>query len=189
MARERGERPVEDVVYLHPGVGAPWKRWPAARFAALAERLVDRGYPVALVEGPADEEAVRAMQSLTAHPLPVLRETPLPALAETIAHARLYIGNDSGVTHLAAAAGVPTVALFGPTDPTSWAPRGDVLVLRQCDTRTLQQGQIRVCSDAACMESLTVEAVLQGAERLLTRDVDNPVENRPPAVENDVDSL
>lgn len=55
---------------------------------------------------------------------PLLHAESLVELARSLAGARLYIGNDSGVSHLAAAVGCPTVVLFGPTDPRVWAPRG-----------------------------------------------------------------
>jgi ADP-heptose:LPS heptosyltransferase len=55
----------------------------------------------------------------------VWRSLPLPVLAARLAQCRLYVGNDSGVTHLAAATGCPTVALFGESDPRVWAPRGE----------------------------------------------------------------
>jgi len=54
----------------------------------------------------------------------LLPPMPLARLGRTLARARLYIGNDSGITHLAAAAGCPTLAIFGPTNPAVWAPRG-----------------------------------------------------------------
>jgi ADP-heptose:LPS heptosyltransferase len=105
----------------------------------------------------------------------VLRDLPLPQLAAKLAAAALYIGNDSGVTHLAAAAGAPTIALFGPTDPATWAPIGTVRVLRHCDARASVPRQIRVC-EGDCLERITVAEVLEGAASFLT--VDNPVDNR-----------
>jgi ADP-heptose:LPS heptosyltransferase len=145
---------------LHPGAGATWKRWPAASFARLALALRDRGHQIALVEGPADEEAVREVLA-QAGPLPVIREADLRALARLLAQARSFVGNDSGVTHLAAMAGARTIALFGPTDPASWAPLGDVHILRHCRDATRRQGEIRICTDPECMAAIAVEEVLE----------------------------
>jgi ADP-heptose:LPS heptosyltransferase len=98
---------------IHPFSGSPVKNWPLDQFRTLARGL-ERHMPVRWCAGPDDpplEDAVRI--------------DDLYRLACWIAQARLYIGNDSGITHLAAATGVPVLALFGPTDPAVWAPRGD----------------------------------------------------------------
>ncbi|HNR29673.1 MAG TPA: glycosyltransferase family 9 protein [Candidatus Hydrogenedentes bacterium] len=105
-------------VILAPGSGGRRKNWPFDRFLTVAGELAARGYGVAWCVGPA-EESLRLPENHAA-----LRDAPLVEIAGILAGARLYIGNDSGITHLAAAVGCPTVAVFGPTDPTVWAPRG-----------------------------------------------------------------
>ncbi len=94
---------------IHPFAGSASKCWPLERYHELARRLL---IPVRWCAGPEEQlpEAVRFDN--------------LYELACWLATARLYIGNDSGITHLAAAVGTPVVALFGPTDPRIWAPRG-----------------------------------------------------------------
>lgn len=106
---------------VHPGSGSRAKSWPAERFAAIVSRRAG-GRRWLLVVGPADEEAAAPLIALP--DVVVARALPLRHLAALLAHAGLYLGNDSGVTHLAAAAGAPTLALFGPTDPEIWAPLG-----------------------------------------------------------------
>lgn len=147
-------------VVIHPGAGARWKRWPAQTFARLADALRDRGHPVVLVEGPADSETVAEVRAQIRRPVPIIREERLRVLAALLACADPFVGNDSGITHLAAAAGARTIALFGPTDPASWAPLGDVRVLRACTARAVRQGQIRVCDDPECLERIGVDEVL-----------------------------
>ncbi len=96
---------------IHPFSGSARKRWPLERYRELA-RLLETRVPVKWCAGPEDqlEGAVRFAD--------------LYELGCWLAGASLYVGNDSGITHLAAAAGAPVVALFGPTDPAVWAPRG-----------------------------------------------------------------
>ena len=106
---------------VHPGSGSPRKNWPADRFAALLDTVAPRA-PFLLVEGPADAEAVAVLRrrpgAVVAHGLPPRM------LGAVLSRAGVFIGHDSGVSHLAAAWGTPTVALFGPTDPAVWAPLG-----------------------------------------------------------------
>jgi ADP-heptose:LPS heptosyltransferase len=177
-------------IAIHPGAGARWKRWPGGRFAGLMQELIRRGHQVVLIEGPADDEAVAEVQQQIAAEIPVLRQQPLRLLAASLAQCTLFAGNDSGVTHLAAAVGTPTLALFGPTDPLSWTPLENhpetIRVLRHCTCRTAYRGQVRVCDDPDCMQSIEIAEVLQAAQDLLA-NVQNPVENRRYSVDNFVD--
>jgi len=105
--------PPENYAVIHPFSGSPRKNWPLGKFRALAARL-ERVMPVRWCRGEDDPPLEGAV------PIPDLYE-----LACRLARARLYIGNDSGITHLAAAAGTPVLAIFGPaSDPAVWAPRG-----------------------------------------------------------------
>lgn len=113
-------------VVLHPGSGGTAKRWPVEGFAALARRLGDRA-GVVVAGGEADEPLVQVL--VEAAPGAVaLPPGPLDRFAALVAGAAAYVGNDSGPTHLAALLGVPTVALFGPSDPRLWRPWGRVRV-------------------------------------------------------------
>jgi heptosyltransferase III len=122
-----GNRPY---IVLHPGSGSARKNWPPERWAEVAGRL-RRRHACALVitTGPADEVVVGELKHALArvgvqgH---VYRVTglDLEALAIVLDGAMLYLGNDSGVTHLAAALGTRVVSVFGPTDPSVWRPRG-----------------------------------------------------------------
>jgi heptosyltransferase-3 len=114
----RIECPVEcrvergDYAVIHPFSGSARKNWPLGKFRALAEKL-ERVMPVKWCAGEDDPPLAGAV-----------RIDNLYELACWLAKARMYIGNDSGITHLAAAVGTPVLALFGPTDPEVWAPRG-----------------------------------------------------------------
>lgn len=103
---------------LHPGSGGARKNWPVDHFEAVAARLARRGRKVHWCLGPV-EEAIRVPDGVVP-----LRCESLVALAACLAAADGYVGNDSGISHLAAVVGCRTVAIFGPTDPAVWAPRG-----------------------------------------------------------------
>ncbi len=112
-------------IVLHPGSGSPTKNWPIERFTSLAAALAGEG-PIAWVVGPVEEESgiAAAIASAAIPGATSWRGLPLAQLARRLAGARLFVGNDSGVAHLAAAVGCPVVALFGASDPVVWAPRG-----------------------------------------------------------------
>lgn len=123
----RGDLP-HGFLAVHPGSGSPEKTWPAEMFASLIHASA-RGRPWLLVEGPADSASAAPLAAIPG--MRLARELPERVLGTLLADARLYVGNDSGVSHLAAAWGAPTLALFGPTDPDVWAPQGPrVRVLR-----------------------------------------------------------
>ncbi len=103
---------------IHPGSGGKCKNWPLDKFISIANILESKGQEVVWCCGPAEE----GMNLPEGHH--AVRVESLVELARTLAGATLYVGNDSGVTHLAAAVGCPTVAVFGPTDPERWAPCG-----------------------------------------------------------------
>ena len=110
--RETEEVEAENFAVIHPFSGSARKNWPLENFGQLARRL-GIAMPVYWCYGPNDppgDEAVRIEN--------------LYELACWLAKASLFVGNDSGITHLAAAVGTPVLALFGPTDPAVWAPRG-----------------------------------------------------------------
>jgi len=121
--RERRMAPGEFLA-VHPGSGSPSKDWSPERFARVAERARTAGLKPLLVCGEADRDSVGALLSRLAFEPPLAAELDVLKLAAVLEEAAAYVGNDSGVTHLAAATGVPTVALFGPSDPRIWAPRG-----------------------------------------------------------------
>jgi heptosyltransferase-2 len=120
-----------ELLAIHPGAGSPGKRWPASAWAQLARELAPRA-GVVVIQGPADEMPARALgEQLGA---PRLAGLALVDLAAALGSCAALLGHDSGISHLAAALGVPTLSLFGPTDPASWAPRGPhVWVLRAPD--------------------------------------------------------
>ncbi len=108
--------PSRDTIVIHPFSGSPRKNWPRKRFLELSQRAP---LPVEWLVGPQEEFP-------DAH-----RFTDLVEAAEWIRGARLFIGNDSGISHLAAATGVCTLVLFGVTNPNIWAPRGECVHIVQ----------------------------------------------------------
>lgn len=133
------------LVVVHPGAGGAGKRWPAEGFAAVLEGLAARGgITLAVHRGPADAEAVAALGARLGGPTIVLQEPSLPALAGLLGCAAAYLGNDSGVSHLAAALGVPSVVLFtaDKLDWQPWARRVEVLTVRTSAVDAADGGRV-----------------------------------------------
>ncbi len=146
---------------IHPGSGSPTKSWPRERYRALADRLTATTERFLVVEGPADRQAASTFDD---EPRAVFaRCLDLPALGALLSRARLLIGNDSGVAHLAAAFGAQCLVLFGPTDPREWRPIGPRV-------HTLR---------AATMQALGLELVLAAARPLASRSRSSGLE--PPS--------
>lgn len=158
QARELLARPGNDCrtrpVVIHPGSGGSRKCWPLERYFTLAERLSSAGHAVLFLGGPAEPPGLRAQIEAFAlqhaGPAPVF-DADLGVVAGLLAECGLYVGNDSGITHLAAAAGAPVIALFGPTDPAIWAPQGP---------------NVRVIA-AGMLDAISVDAVFEAGCRAL----------------------
>lgn len=102
-----------------------WKRYPAERWTAIASGLAGRGFAVAVVAGPGEQEAARALGEAAGGRVVPTAPLPLKPLAALLGGAELVISGDTGPMHLAWAAGAPVVAIYGPTDPVLNAPWGD----------------------------------------------------------------
>ena len=163
---------------MHPGSGgySLARRWDPAKFASLAAALYRRHqWPTVLVGTPADNtDAV--MVHATTPIIDLSGHTTFRELGGLLKRARLFVGADSGVMHLAAAARVPLVAIFGPTNHRAWGPwtpyspsrivRLD-LPCSPCAYVDHRVGQREGCQARTCLADLTVDHVLQAAEALL----------------------
>ena len=161
---EHGWRTGEPFVVLHPGAGSKTKRWPLERFISLAMHFAHtEKRRLLIVEGPAEEGlAVQMERALPQDELMIAARLSLDILAAVISRASLFVGNDSGIAHLAAGLEIPTIVLFGPTLPGHWAPQGShVRVLR--DTRNCAG-----CSSGygvhTCLENITAGDVIRTLE-------------------------
>lgn len=148
---------------LCPGAGRPEKLWPADRFAALARTLAAdgplAGARVLLVGAPGEEHLGERLRTALGadRVVDVIGRESLLVQAACVARSGLFVGNDSGFTHAAAALGVPTLGIFGPTDPRQYAPFGP----RAAHVGGSTDGPQRA------IEDVTVDEVAAAARRLL----------------------
>lgn len=112
-------------VALHVGSGSPIKNWPVQRWLEITRWLKEQKVQVMIVAGAADDEAQKAFwKDPESQGCERCEGRPLPLLAAVLKKCVAFAGHDSGISHLCAAVGTPTVVVFGPTDPKVWAPRG-----------------------------------------------------------------
>jgi ADP-heptose:LPS heptosyltransferase len=169
----RGRDVVGDIVVFHIGAGENRenKRWPAGNYLELAEALFAEHRLTAVFVG-SEGEAVELQRLVARSRVPAFCAAGAATLAQTVAlvdSARVVVGNDSGILHLAAALGKRGLALFGPTNPARWRPFGDTIEVlwnrpecSPCD-RILPYG----CGNPVCMTSLPVSSVLERIHALL----------------------
>jgi len=132
---------------FHPFASQPDKTWSAERFIAVATHLSEAGMEPVFIAGPADE--IGAFQQFRVH-----RNLSLSAVKNLMAGAQIFIGNDSGPAHIAAAFGIPSVVLFGPSDPITWAP---------------WKTEAKVLTSRDAIQRITVEQVIAAADALKVR--------------------
>lgn len=160
----------ERLVWLQPGARYWFKAWPAERFADLADRLAGTYGCRVLIGGDTSERGIAESIRKQARSAPTVLagRTTLLQSAAIMRRCALFVGNDNGPMHMAAALGVPVVALFGPSDPAEWGPRGSRLRVlykgldcRRCFHPTCNRGE------DSCMKRISVDEVFTAAKELL----------------------
>ena len=161
-------------IILHPGSGSKKKVWPLERFSDLARYLQrNSGSRILIVLGPAEGPEVRkafeGMEWDLGPVAPILAKgLSLLELASVMEGCHLFIGNDSGITHMAAALGLPTVSLFGPTDHKIWAPGGErgVVIRKEISCSPCSQEKFVQCQHLECLRGIGTGDVLEGLKKL-----------------------
>ena len=180
--------PAQPYAVIHAGPMFVYKRWTADGWGALAAALRERGFTVAATGAASDRGYLDAVWR-DARVVRLDGKLAWPELTALIADARVYIGPDTAITHLAAAAGAPTVALYGPTDPRLWGPwpcggleaswqaagtiqrRGNVWLVQNplaCLPCQLEGCERRLDSHSQCLDELTVAQVLAAVDQALS---------------------
>ena len=150
FARDQTNRPV----VIHPGSGSETKNWPIENWIELGQSLFSTQHPILVIAGEADEQRTLLLESAwKGKPVRFVKNETLPRLAALLEGA-LFIGHDSGISHLAAAVGARCLLLFGPTNPAVWAPANENVTMLQAP-----EGNLRL---------LTVDTVIAGLKPWLS---------------------
>jgi ADP-heptose:LPS heptosyltransferase len=155
-----------NVIVLHPGSGSRKKLWPPKNFLALFHHLRTKpNRKFLLILGPAEgQEIEQAFAELGSPHLILTKGLSLVQLASVIEKSGLFIGNDSGISHMAAALGLPTLAIFGPTDHRVWSPRGEKVevIRRGIPCSPCAQERFFLCRELECLNAIEVGDILKG---------------------------
>ncbi|HUE21855.1 MAG TPA: lipopolysaccharide heptosyltransferase I [Bryobacteraceae bacterium] len=153
-------------VLINPGAGWGAKRWPAERYAAVAQGLIDRGLRVLVNAGPGEEPLAQAIVQAAGAAIPL--KCTLEQLIALTRRVVLAIAGDTGPLHLACALGRPVVGIYGPTDPSRNGPFGTRFrVLRSSESR---RDHTRHAAPEAGLMTITPEDVLRAADDLLDEE-------------------
>jgi ADP-heptose:LPS heptosyltransferase len=161
---EEHEFDQRNVLIVAPGSGGRKKNWPARAYRDIADWWEKRMHGLAvIILGPVEEEDQEMIDTFDAGAC-VLKGLELEKVAALFSHCNLYLGNDSGLTHLSAALGVKTIAIFGPTDPVRWAPRGRrvKIITPGAECSPCDYTAAKACSHRRCLASLPVKRVARG---------------------------
>jgi predicted lipopolysaccharide heptosyltransferase III len=158
------------IAILQPGARYWFKAWPPERFAELADRIADEYGCQVLIGGSQQdgELAQQIRQMAKSSPIIMAGSTTIKQFAAIAKKSAIFVGNDSGVMHIASAVGTPVVALFGPSNPCEWGPRGGPVVVlykgldcRSCFHPTCSRGEEN------CMRLVTVQEAVAAVQQLL----------------------
>jgi heptosyltransferase-2 len=161
---------------VNPGMTLLSKRWPAERFAALAERLINEKQATILLLGGPDDRAVAdaVLAAISRDPrrqvVDLCGQLSLGATAAAIQSTALFIGNDTGVSHLASGACTPSLMIFGPTSPVRYGPlpgSGMAIAPPQSISRQDRDAPLQAAQDSVAIEQVTVDQAWAAALRLM----------------------
>ena len=159
----------EKLIIINPFTTWESKNWFLERYFELAKRLIDLGYFVVFTGSKSDREALNRFEYQKGRFANLAGRTDLEELAEIYHRADLYIGGDTGPTHLAAAVGLRVVALMGPTDPETHGPYGEKHIVIQDNSLECIRCWDKHCSrNMQCMKSISVDQVLRIAKKKLS---------------------
>ena len=155
-------------VVIHPAALMETKRWSPAGFAAVGKELTESGWCTVLTAGPGEETIVGEIAKYLPSSVMLFGLT-IPQLGELIRGASLFVGNDSGPMHMAAAVGTPTVAVWGSSDSRRWHPWGvpHRVVQNDFDCNPCAGYRCEVADTPLCIESVTTGQVIAAAHSLL----------------------
>jgi heptosyltransferase-2/heptosyltransferase-3 len=164
---------------IHPAAAFATKQWAADKFGLLAEDLRSKGLAVVAITTANEKSVIDEMNKNTATPVEAFTDLTLPEITALLARARVFIGNDSGIAHIAAAVKAPSVVIFGSSNTAHWRPwtpsvssSAAEVVIEEMDCQPCHGYFCEKFDEPECIKRVPVERVIAAAERVL-RDKDS----------------
>ena len=159
-----------DYALIHPTAAFATKTWPIANFARTAEFLHGKGLQTVAVATMNERQILEDLKTVAAAPILTLDDLTLPEITALASKARLFIGNDSGIAHIAAAVNAPSVVIFGSSNTHHWRPWTDApneIVYEPFPCQPCPGYECKEFGEPRCIQSVTVEQVTAAIDRVL----------------------
>ncbi len=169
--REAGLNEKTPFAVIHPMAAFDTKQWAADKFARVAENLSARGLAVVGITAPSEAKVAELMRQLANAPVKTLTALSLPEVTALLSRARLFVGNDSGIAHIAAAVGAPAVVIFGSSNVAHWRPWAKVaseVVLEEMECQPCHGYYCEKFEQPECIKRVPVERVVAAIHRVLS---------------------
>lgn len=163
---------LEQFAMLHPAAAFFTKEWPLDGFARVSEFLASIGFSVVAVASGSESAVLNELKDRTSSPVVTFDDLSLPEITALAARASVFVGNDSGIAHIAAAVRTPSVVIFGSSNRTHWRPWTDApneVVFAPYECQPCPGYECKVFGDAPCIRSVTVDEVTAAISRVVER--------------------
>lgn len=162
---------ISSLALLHPSTAFFTKQWPTENFAVTAEYLNSKGLHVVAIASKAESNVLAELTAVANVPITTFDDLTLSEITALASRAKVFIGNDSGMAHIAAAVQTPSVVIFGSSNRTHWHPWTDApyeVVYTPFDCQPCPGYKCEVFGDAPCIRNITVKNVTAAIKRLIT---------------------
>lgn len=156
---------------IHPTTAFFTKQWPVENFARTAEFLAEKGFHPIAIASKSESDTLKRLIAASKIPITTFDDLTLPEITALASKARVFVGNDSGVAHIAAAVNTPTVVIFGSSNRVHWRPWTDApneIVFKEFPCQPCPGYECKEFGDAPCIREITPSAVFTALESVLS---------------------
>ena len=157
---------------IHPAAAFDTKQWATENFGRVIAELAVAGLPTIVITGPKETALVDALQRMSAASIAAFTNLTLPEVTALLSQARLFVGNDSGIAHIAAAVETPSVVIFGSSNRAHWGPwatKPAEMVFDELDCQPCHGYYCEKFAQPECINGVAVERVMAAVERVLAQ--------------------